>query len=391
MLPLLAGFLGGAMGIGTLGAMGIGALAGALTNKDDPLLGAIGGGLGGFGGGNLGTALGSMGSAAAPAASALSSGGAGSAMLPTLEPIGAANTFNFATNATLAESPAAILGSTGEIGANMGMINPIDAVSTAPLMTTPGQGLSGGALALREAGGTVAPGLVGPSQGLSNVAGGVKDLFSEGGWDRFRGALGGAEGPVSTGKAAMALGMPAISVAGSMGLFDPPEMETVTPEEEEEYKGLWLYGDKSFKPLNLGKNYADGGMVQQGGLMDLYSSPDSQPTAPGQQYGLSRLSNLTAEQAMNNAQMGRFAEGGFLQGPGDGVSDNIPATIEGQEPARLADGEFVLPARIVAEIGNGSSKAGAQRLYAMMDRIEKASRNRNNVASDTKAYKHLPA
>ena len=88
------------------------------------------------------------------------------------------------------------------------------------------------------------------------------------------------------------------------------------------------------------------------------------------------------------------AKGRFLRGPGDGVSDSIPATIGGNQPARLADGEFVVPARIVSELGNGSSEAGARKLYAMMDRVQKARRKtvgKNKVATDSKAEKMLPA
>lgn len=86
--------------------------------------------------------------------------------------------------------------------------------------------------------------------------------------------------------------------------------------------------------------------------------------------------------------------GGLTRGPGDGVSDSIPAQINGREPAKLADGEFVLPARIVSEIGNGSTEAGAKRLYAMMDRIQQRrqkSMGRENVAVDSRAYEALPA
>jgi hypothetical protein len=92
------------------------------------------------------------------------------------------------------------------------------------------------------------------------------------------------------------------------------------------------------------------------------------------------------------SNLGGYSDGGrLLKGPGDGVSDSIPATIGGKQPARLATGEFVVPARIVSELGNGSTDAGAQRLYAMMDRVQKARRNTKNVAADTKARKHLPA
>jgi len=68
-----------------------------------------------------------------------------------------------------------------------------------------------------------------------------------------------------------------------------------------------------------------------------------------------------------------YARGGrMLKGPGDGMSDDIPATIAGNQPARLANEEFVIPADVVSHLGNGSSEAGAKQLYKMMDRIRKA-------------------
>lgn len=92
------------------------------------------------------------------------------------------------------------------------------------------------------------------------------------------------------------------------------------------------------------------------------------------------------------ASLGGYSDGGqLLKGPGDGVSDSIPATIAGKQPARLADGEFVIPARIVSEIGNGSTEAGAKKLYAMMDRVQNArKKSLKNVAANTKADKYLP-
>ncbi len=93
--------------------------------------------------------------------------------------------------------------------------------------------------------------------------------------------------------------------------------------------------------------------------------------------------------------LGGFSDGGqLLRGPGDGVSDSIPASIGNRQPARLADGEFVVPARIVSELGNGSTEAGARQLYAMMDRIQKnrkKSIGKGNVAVNSHANKHLPA
>lgn len=90
--------------------------------------------------------------------------------------------------------------------------------------------------------------------------------------------------------------------------------------------------------------------------------------------------------------LGGYSDGGrLLKGPGDGVSDSIPASIGTKQPARLAEGEFVIPARIVSELGNGSTDAGAKRLYAMMDRIKAKRRKTKDIAADSKAYKYLPA
>ena len=94
--------------------------------------------------------------------------------------------------------------------------------------------------------------------------------------------------------------------------------------------------------------------------------------------------------------LGSYSDGGrLLRGPGDGVSDSIPATIgRKQQPARLADGEFVVPARIVSELGNGSTEAGAKKLYAMMDRVQRArgkTTGKDKVAANSRADKYLPA
>jgi hypothetical protein len=107
--------------------------------------------------------------------------------------------------------------------------------------------------------------------------------------------------------------------------------------------------------------------------------------------GLSAL----ARGGMSDGHLGGYSDGGhLLRGPGDGVSDSIPATIAGKQPARLADGEFVVPARIVSEIGNGSTEAGARKLYAMMDRVQSARSKtvgKGKIAKNTRADKYLPA
>jgi hypothetical protein len=150
------------------------------------------------------------------------------------------------------------------------------------------------------------------------------------------------------------------------------------------------------------------------------ANPVAQPTAPAQPFvpNIDIPAYQTPEQQLGlggfydymNQQMGSYggyaagggvshlgdySDGGrLLKGPGDGVSDSIPASIGNRQPARLADGEFVIPARIVSEIGNGSTEAGARKLYAMMDRVQRARRKtvgKGQVAKNTRAEKLLPA
>lgn len=133
------------------------------------------------------------------------------------------------------------------------------------------------------------------------------------------------------------------------------------------YAHYQRYGKAQKRPLKAG-----GGLLAGGGLAAM---------ARG---GMAQQFNL-----------GDYSDGGrLLRGPGDGISDSIPATIGGKRPARLADGEFVVPARIVSELGNGSTEAGARKLYAMMDRVQKARRGtvgKGRVAKNSRSDKYLPA
>ena len=114
-------------------------------------------------------------------------------------------------------------------------------------------------------------------------------------------------------------------------------------------------------------------------------------SAPGSAH-LAHGGGITALAQGGMYNLGSYSDGGrLLRGPGDGVSDGIPAIIGNKQPARLANGEFVIPARIVSELGNGSTDAGAKRLYEMMARIQKVRRKTKNVAANTKAAKYLPA
>jgi hypothetical protein len=116
------------------------------------------------------------------------------------------------------------------------------------------------------------------------------------------------------------------------------------------------------------------------------------PTSDGPSLAQGGLSALAQGGIAN---LGDYSDGGrLLRGPGDGVSDSIPARIGAKQEARLADGEFVIPARIVSELGNGSTEAGARQLYAMMDRVQKARKKtvgKDKVATNSRAAKLLPA
>jgi len=92
------------------------------------------------------------------------------------------------------------------------------------------------------------------------------------------------------------------------------------------------------------------------------------------------------------SSLGGYSDGGrMLKGPGDGMSDSIPASIGNKQPARLADGEFVVPADVVSHLGNGSTDAGARKLYSMMDKIRKARTGKKKQAPAVKADRYMPA
>jgi len=90
--------------------------------------------------------------------------------------------------------------------------------------------------------------------------------------------------------------------------------------------------------------------------------------------------------------LGGYSDGGrMLKGPGDGMSDSIPARIGSRQPARLADGEFVVPADVVSHLGNGSTDAGAKKLYDMMDKVRRARTGNKKQGKEINPRKYMPA
>jgi hypothetical protein len=86
-----------------------------------------------------------------------------------------------------------------------------------------------------------------------------------------------------------------------------------------------------------------------------------------------------------------LARGRYLDGPTDGMEDELRTTIEGKQPARLSHGEFVIPADVVSHLGNGNSQAGAQRLYEMMDKIRVARTGTKKQGKQINPSKYLPS
>ena len=350
-----------------IGGMAAGALV-AGAKGEDPLTGGLMGGLGGYGGGNLAGTVGKMG----------------------------ATTLNAPLNAELATRAAQqtaggytpTLGGTGNLG-----------------MASTFQNQLGGAGAVQN----VLPGQVSP-QSYEALKSGIGQFASDPfgkGYDAFK-AAGGSGYQLAT----------PLAMAGLAGAQEDLYPEADKSEEEKRKAEENKYKDPRTGLLNLAQAspglrlMATGGTVgtnqstiSTGGIQDLYGTNDQ--TTGNQQlskdgYGIGRLENLASQGSNAKAAdtfyaMGgpiAFAKGGhqgYLDGEGDGMSDSIPATIEGQQPARLADGEFVIPADVVSHIGNGSSKAGSKRLYAMLDRVRKARTGHTKQGKEINPNKYMPA
>lgn len=335
LAPTALGLAGAAVGIPPVVT---GLVVGGLTaaKSGNVMQGAMAG-LGAYGGGELGGSLMGAGAGAAPSAAGMTGGNTGlTATGATHMPAGEAALNTAATGAHPAAVPAA-----GNVGLQPGA----NALSTPPSF----------------------------SSNISNMGRGAGNMLTgqPGSWDAFTSAAGGE------GRAALQLGAPAM--AGLMGGQEYKQLPT-DPGYDPNFR-LNLSGPA---PLRL----AGGGAIDNAGISGLYGSPDNPQGPPISQdgYGLGRLDSMAMNQQNN-----RFAKGGYLDGAGDGMSDSIPAKIDGKQPAALADGEFVIPADVVSHIGNGSTKAGAHRLYDMLAKIRKARTGNSAQGKQINPRKFMPA
>lgn len=207
---------------------------------------------------------------------------------------------------------------------------------------------------------------------------GIKALGSPGGFSQLSTGLNQAF-PTMTQKALAATP----TALGVMEATQPKFEFAQAPMGESNYKGPYVPSRRDvrfpgqrdttsefefFSPSNPVPGYTT--YAASGGMMD--TGEDSR-----EEYA---EGGLTA-----------FKRGAFLQGDGDGMSDSIPAVIGDKQPARLADGEFVVPADVVSHLGNGSSKAGAQRLHAMMDRVRQERTGKKRQAPEIRSERFMPA
>jgi hypothetical protein len=357
------------MAMGGVGeAMLLGAAMGggsAALTGGDPLKGALLGGLtGGAGAGVSGALSGAtagtnaaLGAAGAEAATgAALNAGAGAAAGPgvMINPLGAEAANLSTTGANLfGSAPATFPGMGGQTAAQQftASMNPAAVAPT---------GLPGGAIAPGV--GSFTP--PAPTGGIANLPA-TGGTFTEG-MARF------ASDPMASIKAnPFTAGSAAIQ--GAIGSQEGPQ----GPEEYDGPLSRFRFNPETYRPAM----FADGGITNLavGGYDRMVGEqPMYQALAKG---GISDLGGYSD-----------YAGGGrMLKGPGDGMSDSIPASIAGKRPARLARDEFVVPADVVSGLGNGSSDAGAKHLYAMMDRVRQARTGSKKQGKEINARRFMPA
>jgi hypothetical protein len=288
-------------------------------------------------------------------------------------------------------------------------VKPVDSSADAAPVSTPlpgvdpsgggggGDGLANGGIAALAQGGQI------NLQGTIDMGGGGGGQFGQAGDNGYKAAGSGSAGQFGNQMMASPAVMPNTNPYRQMGMDDSGRYdELFTQAKPQGFQqpaagqgALHARAEQQARMLNgrpvntfMDRNYgrATMDMPQTSGEMPDFMTAAVMPYANG---------GMTYFAQGGPSHLGDYSDGGrLLRGPGDGVSDSIPASIGDKRPARLADGEFVVPARIVSELGNGSTEAGARKLYAMMDRVQNARKKsigKNRVAVNSRSEKMLPA
>jgi hypothetical protein len=168
--------------------------------------------------------------------------------------------------------------------------------------------------------------------------------------------------------------MGAAAIAGATGARD----ELEAPGEYDGQLKRFRYNPDVYRPR-----------FAEGGIMNL---PVERMSDRNQAMAMMAGGGQTYAAGGGISSLGSYSDGGrMLKGPGDGMSDSIPASISDKRPARLADGEFVVPADVVSHLGNGSTDAGARQLYSMMDKVRKARTGNKKQGRQIQPQKMMPA
>jgi hypothetical protein len=197
--------------------------------------------------------------------------------------------------------------------------------------------------------------------------------------------------------------MTGASLANTM--FNSPELAELGGDKYDGPLSMFSYDPRRYRTALAAGGLADGGIAgTERGMYPQSQFPKTQYAVPSQmptsaeviEAGYEpRVNPYTGEMQYRSggiADLGSYSDGGrLLKGPGDGMSDSIPARIGRKQPARLADGEFVVPADVVSGIGNGSTDAGAKQLYAMMDKVRKARTGTKKQGKAINPRKYMPA
>jgi hypothetical protein len=355
------------MALGGVGeAMLLGAAMGggsAALTGGDPLKGVLMGGLTGGMGGAISPLLSGLGGEAAALAATQAAPAAATSMTPTLANAAAMNAAAAPAGPTLANAAAMNAAAPFSISGSPA-ISPALTSSvpgTAPLGTL-GNGTFG-VLPPDSAGisGLLKQAMVPPAAPAIPTTGGT---FTEG-MQRF------INDPMASIKANP------MTAAGAA--FRGATGARKDIEEPEEYDGplkRFKFNPESYRSSFYGA---------EGGIASLAEGGYDRMVGEEPMY----MSNMASGGIAN---LGSYSDGGrMLRGPGDGMSDSIPASISGKRPARLADGEFVVPADVVSHLGNGSTDAGAKQLYAMMNKVRQARTGRKAQGRKIDPRKYTPA
>ena len=214
---------------------------------------------------------------------------------------------------------------------------------------------------------------------LDSVLSNFKD--DKGGWDWN--AIKGAGGVMGALGGVLGMGGSSSQPTGYQGSIPnyvaarAPVQNTYDPNRVAGSSGQRYFTDTAFTtPSNL----TDTRAILAAQAQDL--------AAANQQNPARRVQGPQMEFASGG--IAQLNKGRYLQGNSDGMADKLPARIDGQQEARLSDGEFVIPADVVSHLGNGNSEAGAKQLYAMMDRIRKARTGNSDQGAQIDPKRFMP-